>query len=31
MGAYGLFFIGAGAIGLPALILCLILVRPRQS
>ena len=31
MGAYGLFFIGAGAIGLPALILCLILVRPRQT
>jgi PAT family beta-lactamase induction signal transducer AmpG len=27
MGAYALFFVGAGAIGLPALGLCLILVR----
>lgn len=31
MGAYGLFFVGAGAIGLPALGLCLILVRLRRN
>ena len=31
MGAYALFFVGAGAIGLPALVLCLILVRRPQN
>ena len=31
MGAYGIFFIGAGAIGLPGLILCIVLARVQKS
>ena len=31
MGAYAIFFVAAGAIGLPALVLCLILVRRPQN
>ena len=31
MGAYAIFFVSSGAIGIPALILCLILVRRPQN
>ena len=31
MGAYTIFFIGAGAVGLPALVLCLLLERPTRA
>ena len=31
MGAYGIFFIGAGAIGVPGLILCIVLARVQKS
>ena len=31
MEAYAIFFIGAGAIGVPALILCLILARAQLA
>jgi PAT family beta-lactamase induction signal transducer AmpG len=31
MPAYAIFFVGAGAIGIPALILCVILVRRPQN
>jgi MFS transporter, PAT family, beta-lactamase induction signal transducer AmpG len=31
MGAYGLFFIGAGAIGVPGLILCIVLARVQKQ
>jgi PAT family beta-lactamase induction signal transducer AmpG len=31
MGAYAIFFVAAGAIGLPALVICLILVRRPQN
>jgi PAT family beta-lactamase induction signal transducer AmpG len=31
MGAYAIFFVGAGAIGLPALVLCLVLMARRST
>ncbi len=31
MGAYTIFFVGAGAVGLPALVLCLLLERPTRA